>query len=119
MPDAIKKILCRISEFLSATPEEPGRESREAVSQPRTESLPEPVLHELEQLQKANRLLSGRAGKLQEYSRKLETLHQVIIRLQCCHSPQALRSKLIQEICETLRFDRCAFLEVDAPATWC
>lgn len=116
MLEAIKKVLGRVSGFLSNMPEKPARESREAVSQPQTEPWAEPLLREIEQLQNTNRRLCGRANKLEEYSRKLEILHQVIIRLQGCHSPRALRSRLIEEICETLRFDRCAFLEVDAQA---
>lgn len=116
MPKTINKILCRIAEFLSGKSKTPGPASPEAASRFRTDSAPEPLLREIEQLQKANRSLSGRAGKLQEYSRKLETLHQVIIRLQGCNSPRALRSCLVREIYHTLQFDRCAFLEVDAQA---
>ncbi len=114
MPKRIKKILSRIAGFLSGTPKTPGPEIPEALSRVQTGSTPGQLLREIEQLQKTNRLLSGRAGKLHEYSRKLETLHQVSIRLQNCNSPRALRSQLIEEICGILRFDRCAFLEVDA-----
>lgn len=102
-----------IREFLEGKRELIEEHRKAGVQQRFQEALVDHLTIKIQQLQSANQLLNKRGGQLRTYSKKLETLLEVLHNLQMCQSTSELKAVLVEEICCKLEFRRCVFLDIN------
>lgn len=107
LPEQIFKFLKGPRESLPETARESLRSQYEA-------ELVDHLTAKVEELEKTNRKLAETSRQLQEYNDYLRKVLEVISQLQVCTNPEELKKMLIDEIWDKFKYDRCAFIDVDA-----
>lgn len=99
--------------FLRGARETVDNEKKELLHSQYEAHLVDHLTRKIEEIEKANRQLEETSEQLLHYSSYLEKVLQIISKLQTCTTPDDLKKRLIDELCENFQYDRCAFIDVD------